>query len=115
MTGTGTIHVQAEKGIAHEKMKKLLIKTAKGAGQSCAYIVRGIAGSALVVYRVDLKDGKETQCPYHGFPHAGVDKIVEVGCHILEGGGDELLAERLSSLDDLSCGDDRGRHGDREG
>ena len=105
MTGTGTIHVQAEKGIAHEKMKKLLIKTAKAAGQSCAYIVRGISGSALVVYRVD-------PCSYHGLPYAGVDKIVEVGCHILEGRGDELPAECLPCLDDLSRRDNRGRNGD---
>ena len=70
--------MQAEKGIAHEKMKKLLIKTAKGAGQSCAYIVRGIAGSALVVYRVDLKDGKETRVRTTGFHMPELTKLLKL-------------------------------------
>ena len=78
VTGTGTIHVQAEKGIAHEKMKKLLIKTAKAAGQSCAYIVRGISGSALVVYRVDLKDGKETRVRTTGFRMPELTKLLKL-------------------------------------
>ena len=78
VTGTGTIHVQAEKGIAHEKMKKLLIKTAKAAGQSCAYIVRGISGSALVVYRVDLKDGKETRVRTTGFHMPELTKLLKL-------------------------------------
>ena len=60
MTGTGTIHVQVEKGISRDKMKKALIKEAKAAGQPAAYIVKGRDG-ALSMYRVDLKDGKETR------------------------------------------------------
>lgn len=78
VTGTGTIHVQAEKGVAHEKMKKLLIKAAKAAGQSCAYIVRGISGSALVVYRVDLKDGKETRVRTTGFRMPELTKLLKL-------------------------------------
>lgn len=66
-TGVGTIHVQAEKGVAREKMKKMLIKAAKAAGQSAAYIVRGASGSQLEVYRVDLRDGTETLVRTTGF------------------------------------------------
>ena len=77
-TGTGTIHVQVEKGTSHEKMKKMLIKAAKEAGQSCAYIVRGIAGSALVVYRVDLKDGKETRVRTTGFRMPDLTKLQKI-------------------------------------
>lgn len=90
-------------------MKKLLIKAAKAAGQSCAYIVRGISGSALVVYRVDLKDGKETRVRTTGFRMPELTKLLKLVAHLLEGRGDELLAERLPGLDDLSRGDDRGR------
>ncbi len=75
VTGTGTIHIQAEKAIAHEKMKKSLIKTAKETGRPCAYIVRGISGSALVVYRVDLKDGKETRVRTTGFRMPDLTKL----------------------------------------
>lgn len=77
-TGTGTIHVQVEKGTSHEKMKKILIKAAKEAGQSCAYIVRGIAGSALVVYRIDLKDGKETRVRTTGFRMPDLTKLQKI-------------------------------------
>lgn len=77
-TGTGTIHVQAEKGTSHEKLKKMLIKAAKDAGQPCAYIVRGISGSALVVYRVDLKDGKETRVRTTGFRMPDLTKLQNV-------------------------------------
>lgn len=77
-TGTGTVHVQAEKGTSHEKLKKMLIKAAKEAGQSCAYIVRGISGSALVVYRVDLKDGKETRVRTTGFRMPDLTKLQNV-------------------------------------
>ena len=77
-TGTGTIHVQAEKTMTHERMKKLLLKTAKEAGQSCAYIVRGISGSALVVYRVDLKDGKETRVRTTGFRMPDLTKLLKL-------------------------------------
>ena len=77
-TGTGTIHVQAEKTIPHEKMKKVLIKAAKEAGQSYAYIVRGISGSALEVYRVNLKDGKETRVRTTGFRMPDLTKLLNL-------------------------------------
>ena len=76
--GIGTIHVQVDKGVAHAKMKKMLIKAAKDAGQSCAYIARGIAGSAPVVYRVDLKDGKETRVRTTGFRMPDLTKLQKI-------------------------------------
>lgn len=57
----GTIHVKVEKGMKPEKMKSALIKAAKEEGLKYAYIVRGLAGKASRIYRVDLKDGSETQ------------------------------------------------------
>ena len=77
-TGIGTIHVQAEKTISHEKMKKVLIKAAKEAGLSCAYIVRGISGSALEVYQVNLKDGKETRVRTTGFRMPDLTKLLNL-------------------------------------
>ena len=76
--GIGTIHIQVDKGVAHAKMKKMLIKAAKDAGQSCAYIARGIAGSAPVVYRVDLKDGKETRVRTAGFRMPDLTKLQKI-------------------------------------
>ena len=76
--GTGTIHVQAEKGVSHAKMKKMLIKAAKDAGQSCAYIVRGIAGASIVVYHVDLKSGKETRVRATGFRMPDLTKLQKI-------------------------------------
>lgn len=78
VTGTGTIHVQAEKTMAHDKLKKALIKAAKEAGQSCAYIVKGISGSALVVYRVNLKDGTETRVRTTGFRMPDLNKLRDI-------------------------------------
>ena len=77
-TGTGTIHIQAEKTVSPEKMKKALIKAAKEAGLPCAYIVRGVPGSALVVYRVDLKDGKETRVRTSGFRMPDLTKLQKI-------------------------------------
>ena len=77
-TGTGTIHVQVDKGISHEKMKKVLIKAAKEAGQSCAYIVRGISGATLEVYRVDLKDGKEARVRATSFRLPDLTKLLKL-------------------------------------
>lgn len=57
----GTIHIKADKGTKPEKMKAALIKAAKEEGLKYAYIVRGLAGKASRIYRVDLKDGSETQ------------------------------------------------------
>ncbi|WP_065218937.1 MULTISPECIES: metallopeptidase TldD-related protein [Butyricimonas] len=57
----GTIHIKADKGTKPEKMKSALIKAAKEEGLKYAYIVRSLAGKASRIYRVDLKDGSETQ------------------------------------------------------
>lgn len=78
VTGTGTIHVQAEKATAPGKMKNILIKAAKEAGQPCAYIVKGTSGSALEVYQVDLKDGKETRVRTTGFRMPDITKLQEI-------------------------------------
>ena len=62
--------------ILWEKMKKVLIKAAKEAGQSCAYIVRGISGATLEVYRVDLKDGKEARVRATSFRLPDLTKLL---------------------------------------
>ena len=61
-----------------EKMKKALIKAAKEAGQSCAYIVRGISGATLEVYRVDLKDGRETRVRATSFRLPDLTKLLKL-------------------------------------
>lgn len=57
----GTVHISTEKGMAPEKLKKELLKAAKAEGLEYAYIVRRISGGTSLLYRVDVKDGKETQ------------------------------------------------------
>lgn len=57
----GTVHISVEKGMQPEKLKKELLKTAKAAGLEYAYIVRRMSGNTSLVYRVNVKDGKETQ------------------------------------------------------
>lgn len=59
-TAPGTLHISADKGAKPEMLKKQLIKIAKEDGLSYAYIVRSIDPTASVIYRVDVKDGKET-------------------------------------------------------
>jgi len=61
VTAPGTIHIQVDKGTKQDKMKKALIKAAKDEGLDYAYIVRGLAGPASRIYKVDVKDGSETQ------------------------------------------------------
>lgn len=60
-TSPGTVHIQADKGMKPESMKKALLKAAKEQGLAYAYIVRSINGGASLIYRVNVKDGKETQ------------------------------------------------------
>ena len=60
VTAPGTIHIQVDKGIKPEKMKKALIKAAKEEGLDYAYIVRRISGIGSLLYRVNVKDGSET-------------------------------------------------------
>ncbi len=59
-TAPGTLHISVEKGSKPETLKKQLIKLAKEDGLPYAYIVRGIDETTSAIYRVDLKDGKET-------------------------------------------------------
>lgn len=59
-TAPGTLHISADKGAKPEMLKKQLIKMAKEDGLSYAYIVRSIDPTASVIYRVNVKDGKET-------------------------------------------------------
>lgn len=59
-TAPGTLHISVNKGSKPEMLKKQLIKLAKEDGLSYAYIVRGIDETTSTLYRVDLKDGKET-------------------------------------------------------
>lgn len=61
VTSMGSIHVQTEKGLSLEKLKKSLLKAAKDQGLEHAYIVREVAGVASKVYRVNVKTGEETQ------------------------------------------------------
>ena len=61
LTAPGTIHIQVEDGLKPEKMKKALIKAAKEEGLDYAYIVRSLGGLAARIYKVDVKDGSETQ------------------------------------------------------
>lgn len=67
VTAPGTIHIQAKDGIKPEKMKKALLKAAKEEGLEYAYIVRRIAGMATLIYKVDVKDGKETLVRFPDF------------------------------------------------
>lgn len=64
VTAPGTIHVQVNNGTRPEKMKQALLKAAKEEGLNYAYIVRKIAGPASQLYKVDVKDGKETLMHY---------------------------------------------------
>lgn len=57
----GTVHISVEKGLSPEKLKKELLKAAKAEGLEYAYIVRRISKESSLVYRVNVKDGKETQ------------------------------------------------------
>lgn len=57
----GTVHIAVEKGMAPEKLKKELLKAAKAEGLEYAYIIRRLGGEVSLVYRVDVKTGKETQ------------------------------------------------------
>lgn len=57
----GTVHISVEKGMTPEKLKKELLKAAKAEGLEYAYIIRRMGGEVSLVYRVNVKDGKETQ------------------------------------------------------
>lgn len=61
VTAPGTLHVKANDGLKPEAMKKALLKVAKEEKMDYAYIVRRLSGNASLLYRVDVKTGKETQ------------------------------------------------------
>ena len=75
VTAPGTIHIQVEDGLKPEKMKKALIKAAKEEGLSYAYIVRSVNGVASKIYKVDLKDGSETQVRFGTVSGIDLSKI----------------------------------------
>lgn len=75
----GTMHVSVEKGTTPEKMKKALLKAAKVAGLDYAYIVRSIAGPASEIYRVEVKDGKETQVRVFQLPIPSLAQLSDLG------------------------------------
>lgn len=74
-TAPGTIHVEVEKGVKPDKMKKALIKAAKEEGVDYAYIVRKVAGPASLIYQVNLKDGSETQVRFGDLSHINLAKV----------------------------------------
>lgn len=78
VTATGTVHVQAEQTVAYEKMKKMLIKSAKKAGLPVAYIVRGELGASIAIYQVNLKDGKETLVRTTGFKMPALSNLLKL-------------------------------------
>ena len=77
-TAPGTIHIQVNKGTKQDKMKKALIKAAKDEGLDYAYIVRSIAGPASRIYKVDVKDGSETQVRFGDVSAINLAKIKRV-------------------------------------
>lgn len=77
-TAPGTIHIQVDKGTKQDKMKKALIKAAKDEGLDYAYIVRSIAGPASRIYKVDVKDGSETQVRFGDVSAINLAKIKRV-------------------------------------
>lgn len=78
VTAPGTIHIQVEKGTKQDKMKKALIKAAKEEGLDYAYIVRRIAGTASQIFKVDVKDGSETQVRFGDVSAINLAKIKRV-------------------------------------
>lgn len=78
VTAPGTIHIEVEKGTKQDKMKKALIKAAKDEGLDYAYIVRSLAGMASRIYKVDVKDGSETQVRFGDVSAINLAKIKRV-------------------------------------
>ncbi|MCB6974808.1 MULTISPECIES: metallopeptidase TldD-related protein [Butyricimonas] len=78
VTAPGTIHIEVDKGTKQDKMKKALIKAAKDEGLDYAYIVRSMAGTASRIYKVDVKDGSETQVRFGDVSAINLSKIKRV-------------------------------------
>ena len=98
-TAPGTIHVQVDKGMKPEKMKKALIKAAKEEGLDYAYIVRRSGGMNSLLYRVDVKDGKETlmrTADVAGITLPKIKRVLEISSK--ENVSNYILNDVLSSL-----------------
>ena len=79
IVGPGTIHVSVEKGLSSSKLKKALLKLAKEEGLEYAYIVRSISGETSEIYRVNVKDGKETRVRSVSFKVPELTKLMDLG------------------------------------
>jgi hypothetical protein len=79
ITAPGTMQVSAEDGISPAKLKKSLLKLAKAEGLSYAYIVRSISGATSEIYRVNVKDGKETRVRSVDFRLPELTKLMDLG------------------------------------
>lgn len=77
-TAPGTIHVAVKDGTKPEKMKNALMKAAKEEGLDYAYIVRKMAGQASLIYKVGVKDGRETLVRAGDFSPVDLAKIKRV-------------------------------------
>lgn len=78
VTAPGTIHIEVDKGSKPEKMKKALLKTAREEGLDYAYIVRKVAGPASLIYKVDVKDGSETQVRFGDLSAINLAKVKRI-------------------------------------
>ena len=78
VTAPGTLHVKADGGLKPEAMRKALLKAAKEAKSDCAYIVRRLAGSASLLYRVDVKTGTETQVRFGKVAPVNMSKLKNI-------------------------------------
>lgn len=78
MTAPGTLHVKADGGLKPEAMRKALLKAAKEAKSDYAYIVRRLAGSASLLYRVDVKTGTETQVRFGKVAPVNMSKLKNI-------------------------------------
>lgn len=74
----GTVHISVEKGTSPDKLKKELLKAAKTEGLEYAYIVRRISEGNSLIYRVDVKDGKETQMRVSGMGIPALTKLASL-------------------------------------
>ena len=78
VTAPGTLHVKADGGLKPEAMRKALLKAAKEAKSDYAYIVRRLAGSASLLYRVDVKTGTETQVRFGKVAPVNMSKLKNI-------------------------------------
>ena len=78
VTAPGTLHVKTHDGLKSEAMKKALLKAAKESKLDYAYIVRRLAGSASLLYKVDVKTGKETQVRFGRVAPVNMSKLKSI-------------------------------------